>query len=69
MTAPNPVLSTLRYFKHEYLEHIEHQHCRAGVCRVRQQALVGVVPSGGARHERNRNERKGGCKKHWSSTE
>ena len=32
MTAPNPVLSTLRYFKHEYLEHIEHQHCRAGVC-------------------------------------
>jgi bidirectional [NiFe] hydrogenase diaphorase subunit len=32
MTAPNPVLSTLRYFKHEYMEHIEHQHCRAGVC-------------------------------------
>lgn len=31
-TAPNPVLSTLRYFKHEYLEHIDHQHCRAGVC-------------------------------------
>ncbi len=32
MTAPNPVLSTLRYFKHEYLEHIERKHCRAGVC-------------------------------------
>jgi hypothetical protein len=32
MTAPNPVLSTLRYFKHEYLEHIDHRHCRAGVC-------------------------------------
>ena len=32
MTAPNPVLSTLRYFKQEYMEHIEHQHCRAGVC-------------------------------------
>jgi len=32
MTAPNPVLSTLRYFKHEYMEHIDHQHCRAGVC-------------------------------------
>jgi bidirectional [NiFe] hydrogenase diaphorase subunit len=32
MTAPNPVLSTLRYFKHEYLEHIDRQHCRAGVC-------------------------------------
>jgi bidirectional [NiFe] hydrogenase diaphorase subunit len=32
MTAPNPVLSTLRYFKHEFMEHIDHQHCRAGVC-------------------------------------
>ena len=31
-TAPNPVLSTLRYFKHEYMEHIEEKHCRAGVC-------------------------------------
>ena len=32
-TAPNPVLSTLRYFRHEYLEHIESQRCRAGVCK------------------------------------
>ncbi len=31
-TAPNPVLSTLRYFKHEYLAHIEDKHCPAGVC-------------------------------------
>lgn len=31
-TAPNPILSTLRYFKHEYLEHIEDKFCRAGVC-------------------------------------
>jgi NADH-quinone oxidoreductase subunit F len=31
-TAPNPVLSTLRYFRDEYLEHIEEKHCRAGVC-------------------------------------
>jgi len=31
-TAPNPVLSTLRYFKHEYMEHIEKKHCSAGVC-------------------------------------
>jgi len=48
MTAPNPVLSTLRYFKHEYLEHIEHQHCRAGVCacgrkETLQPAAMGVV--------------------------
>ena len=32
-TAPNPVLSTLRYFRNEYLEHIEKARCPAGVCR------------------------------------
>ncbi|MDT8274082.1 MAG: 4Fe-4S binding protein, partial [Desulfomonilia bacterium] len=32
-TAPNPVLSTLRYFRNEYLEHIEHKRCPAGVCK------------------------------------
>lgn len=32
-TAPNPVLSTLRYFREEYLEHIERRRCPAGVCR------------------------------------
>jgi NADH:ubiquinone oxidoreductase subunit F (NADH-binding)/(2Fe-2S) ferredoxin/Pyruvate/2-oxoacid:ferredoxin oxidoreductase delta subunit len=31
-SAPNPVLSTLRYFKEEYLEHIIYKKCRAGVC-------------------------------------
>ena len=31
-TAPNPVLSTLRFFKDEYVEHILDKHCRAGVC-------------------------------------
>jgi len=30
--APNPVLSTLRYFRHEYLDHIENKRCAAGVC-------------------------------------
>ena len=39
MTAPNPVLSTLRYFKHEYLEHIERKHCRAGVCACESKAM------------------------------
>jgi len=29
-TAPNPVLSTLRYFKHEYLAHIDEKRCPAG---------------------------------------
>ncbi len=32
-TAANPVLSTLHYFRHEYIEHIEDKHCDAGVCR------------------------------------
>ena len=31
-TAPNPILTTLRYFKHEYEEHINDKYCRAGVC-------------------------------------
>ena len=31
-TAPNPVLSTIRYFREEYEEHIKHKYCRAGVC-------------------------------------
>jgi len=34
-TAPNPVLSTLRYFKNEYIEHIEHKRCSAGVCPMK----------------------------------
>ncbi|MHC4973225.1 MAG: FAD-dependent oxidoreductase [Planctomycetota bacterium] len=31
-SAPNPVLSTLRYFREEYVEHAVHKRCRAGVC-------------------------------------
>ena len=31
-TAPNPVLSTLKYFKDEYTAHIEKKKCPAGVC-------------------------------------
>jgi NADP-reducing hydrogenase subunit HndC len=32
VSAPNPVLSTLRYFEDEYLTHIRDKHCPAGVC-------------------------------------
>lgn len=32
-TAPNPVLTTLRYFRNEYLEHIKDGRCRAVVCK------------------------------------
>ena len=31
-TAPNPVITTLRYFKDEYVQHIVHKTCRAGKC-------------------------------------
>ncbi len=31
-TGPNPVLTTLKYFKEEYDEHIEARKCRSGVC-------------------------------------
>jgi NADH-quinone oxidoreductase subunit F len=33
-TAPNPVLSTLRYFRNEYEAHIFDKRCPAGVCRA-----------------------------------
>lgn len=32
-TAPNPVLSTYRYFKDEYLAHVEERRCPSGVCK------------------------------------
>ena len=31
-TAANPVLSTIKYFRHEYDEHIQKKYCRSGVC-------------------------------------
>ncbi|MEG1073688.1 MAG: NADH-quinone oxidoreductase subunit NuoF [Ruthenibacterium sp.] len=33
-TAPNPVLSTMRYFRDEYVEHIVNKRCPAGVCKA-----------------------------------
>ncbi|MEG1525331.1 MAG: NADH-quinone oxidoreductase subunit NuoF [Clostridia bacterium] len=32
-TAPNPVLSTLKYFRKEYEAHVVDKHCPAGVCK------------------------------------
>jgi NADP-reducing hydrogenase subunit HndC len=32
-TAPNPVLSTIKYFRDEYDEHVTDKKCRAGVCK------------------------------------
>ena len=57
-TAPNPVLSTLRYFRHEYIEHINEKYCPALVCHslieyvvIREkctgcQRCVSVCPTG-----------------------
>ncbi len=33
-TAPNPVLSTLRYFRDEYIAHVRDKKCPAGVCKA-----------------------------------
>ncbi len=39
-TAPNPVLSTLKYFRHEYEAHVLDKKCPAGVCSALLQYLV-----------------------------
>lgn len=40
--ASNPVLSTLRFFREEYEEHIFDRYCRAGVCRELRTYLIDV---------------------------
>ena len=39
-TAPNPVLSTLKYFREEYEEHIKEKKCRAGECKALMQLHI-----------------------------
>jgi len=39
-TAPNPVVSTLRYFRDEYLAHIRDKTCAAGVCALAKTSEV-----------------------------
>ena len=39
-TAPNPVLSTLRYFRDEYIAHIVDKKCPAGVCKDLLQSKI-----------------------------
>ncbi|HET9315647.1 MAG TPA: NuoF family protein [Vicinamibacteria bacterium] len=41
-TAPNPVVSTLRYFRDEYLAHIQQRRCPAGVCEMPVAARAGA---------------------------
>lgn len=33
-TAPNPVLSTMKYFRHEYISHIRDHYCETGSCKA-----------------------------------
>ena len=33
-SAPNPVISTLKYFRDEYIEHVSYGKCRAGTCKA-----------------------------------
>ena len=40
--APNPVQSTLRYFRDEYMAHIVDKVCPAGVCKIHQHAEVAL---------------------------
>ncbi len=39
-TSPNPVLSTLDNFYHEYIEHVHDKKCRAGVCKDLMKYLI-----------------------------
>ncbi len=41
-TAPNPVLSALKYFREEFEEHIFDRHCRSGVCRDLKMYYINV---------------------------
>ncbi len=41
-SAPNPVLSTLRYFRDEYVAHIERKECPAGMCK--ELTAYGILP-------------------------
>jgi len=41
-SAPNPVLSTLKYFRNEYRAHVEERKCPSGVCQVETGSGKGV---------------------------
>jgi NADH:ubiquinone oxidoreductase subunit F (NADH-binding)/NAD-dependent dihydropyrimidine dehydrogenase PreA subunit len=39
-TSPNPVLSTIKFFKNEYVEHVRDHKCKAGVCKNLMQYFI-----------------------------
>jgi NADP-reducing hydrogenase subunit HndC len=42
-TAPNPVLSTLKYFRNEYEAHVVDKTCPAGVCKKLLSYIVDII--------------------------
>jgi NADH:ubiquinone oxidoreductase subunit F (NADH-binding)/(2Fe-2S) ferredoxin len=42
-SAPNPLISTLRYFRDEYMAHIEEKRCPAGECKMHGAAKLAEV--------------------------
>jgi bidirectional [NiFe] hydrogenase diaphorase subunit len=42
-SAPNPVMSTIRYFLDEYMSHIRDHHCSAGVCDLDKKPVAELV--------------------------
>ncbi len=42
-TAPNPVLSTMKYFKEEYIEHIENKNCPVGECKALTKITIDTI--------------------------
>jgi bidirectional [NiFe] hydrogenase diaphorase subunit len=43
--APNPVVSTLRYFRDEYLAHVRERRCPAGVCKMAPRPAPHATPA------------------------
>ena len=44
-SAPNPVLSTIRYFRDEYVTHIKERNCPADVCRMTERPILALIDS------------------------
>ncbi|MEW5959682.1 MAG: NADH-ubiquinone oxidoreductase-F iron-sulfur binding region domain-containing protein, partial [Chloroflexota bacterium] len=42
-SAPNPLLSTLKFFRQEYEAHIKDRHCPAGVCEMTEVPILELV--------------------------
>jgi NADH-quinone oxidoreductase subunit F len=39
-TAAYPVMSTLKYFRHEYIDHVVHKRCESGTCQALKRIII-----------------------------